>query len=170
MFITPEDLAPFADIDPAKAAGMIEDAEAMAVLTAPCISDLLVVPPDETPAELALREAKLAAIKAILRGAILRWEDAGSGAVTAENHQVGPFGVQNTYSPAARKSMFWPSELEQLQGICSSGEKGKAYKVDTAGFGAWPGTHLPWCSYHFGSYCSCGVGLAGYPIFELDGE
>lgn len=27
--------------------------------------------------------------------------------------------------------------------------------------------HLPWCSLHFGAtYCSCGVDIAGYPIFE----
>ena len=27
--------------------------------------------------------------------------------------------------------------------------------------------HLPWCSSYFGAtYCSCGVDIAGYPIFE----
>lgn len=27
--------------------------------------------------------------------------------------------------------------------------------------------HLPWCAYYFGAlYCSCGVDIAGYPIFE----
>lgn len=27
--------------------------------------------------------------------------------------------------------------------------------------------HLPWCSLYFGAnYCSCGVDIAGYPIFE----
>lgn len=27
--------------------------------------------------------------------------------------------------------------------------------------------HLPWCSLNFGAnYCSCGVDIAGYPIFE----
>jgi hypothetical protein len=29
--------------------------------------------------------------------------------------------------------------------------------------------HLPWCSSMFGAnYCSCGVDIAGEPIFELD--
>lgn len=29
--------------------------------------------------------------------------------------------------------------------------------------------HLPWCSLMLGAtYCSCGVDIAGYPIFELD--
>lgn len=28
--------------------------------------------------------------------------------------------------------------------------------------------HLPWCSLNIGAlYCSCGVDIAGYPIFEL---
>jgi len=30
-------------------------------------------------------------------------------------------------------------------------------------------SHLPWCSQMLGaSYCSCGVDIAGYPIFESD--
>lgn len=169
-FITPADLAPFATIDAAKAAAMIADAESMAILTAPCLPGLLVVPEDETPEAEALRLAKLNAVKAILRGAILRWEDAGSGALQTQQEQTGPFGVQTTVAPQVRKSMFWPSELEQLQGICSSGEKGSAFTLDTAP-GLSSGTaslHAPWCSYHFGAtYCSCGVDLSGYPMFEV---
>lgn len=170
-FIQPGDLDPFVVISAGKAAAMITDAESMATLTAPCLPGLLTVPPDDTPEALALREAKLAAVKAILRGAILRWEDAGSGALQATQEQTGPFGVQTTVAPAARKSMFWPSEIEQLQGICASGEKGKAFAVDTApgtGLSATGGLHAPWCSYHFGAlYCSCGVDLSGYPMFEV---
>lgn len=29
--------------------------------------------------------------------------------------------------------------------------------------------HLPWCSVAFGELCSCGVSIAGEPIFELGG-
>lgn len=30
--------------------------------------------------------------------------------------------------------------------------------------------HLPWCSLYFGGpVCSCGVDIAGYPIYETDG-
>ena len=30
--------------------------------------------------------------------------------------------------------------------------------------------HLAWCSLYFGAnYCSCGVDIAGYPIFETFG-
>lgn len=33
--------------------------------------------------------------------------------------------------------------------------------------GGYCTAHLPWCSLNFGAdYCSCGVDLAGYPIYE----
>ena len=116
MFITPADLEPFATIDPAKAAAMIEDAEAMAVLAAPCLSTL------DDP-------AKVAAVKAILRGAIVRWHEAGSGAVTQQSS--GPFS-QSVDTTKTRRGMFWPSEIVQLRDLCgSSGGSGRAFEVDT---------------------------------------
>jgi hypothetical protein len=43
-------------------------------------------------------------------------------------------------------------------------ENGGAFSVDMIGFAT---AHLPWCSFNFGAvYCSCGVDIAGYPIFE----
>jgi hypothetical protein len=39
-----------------------------------------------------------------------------------------------------------------------------AYTIDMLGTDS---CHLPWCSLNFGAlYCSCGVDIAGYPIFE----
>lgn len=35
--------------------------------------------------------------------------------------------------------------------------------------GGYYSAHLPWCSLAFGSLCSCGVDIAGEPIFELGG-
>jgi hypothetical protein len=101
-FLDPNDLDPFATIDPLKADAMIEDAEAMAVLVAPCIA--------------AAGFAHAAALKAILRGAILRWNDSGTGAIQAQT--AGPFG-QTLDTRQERKAMFWPSEIEQLQNLCS---------------------------------------------------
>jgi len=41
---------------------------------------------------------------------------------------------------------------------------GGAFSVDM--FGA-SSVHLPWCAFYFGAtYCSCGVDIAGVPIFE----
>ena len=60
---------------------------------------------------------------------------------------------------------LWPTEITRLQDICKAAGTGKAFAVDTAASSAGP--HLPWCSLMFGAaYCSCGVDIAGYPIFE----
>ena len=164
QFIAEADLAPFATIDAAKAVAMIADAEAQAILVAPCLPGLLDAPDGETAADLAVRQAKLAAALSILRAAILRWEDVGSGAVQTIQTQTGPFGQQQVSAPQVRRSMFWPSEIEQLQGICKDPESGKAYSVDTVAMAA---IHAPWCALMLGAtYCSCGADIAGYPIYE----
>ena len=42
-----------------------------------------------------------------------------------------------------------------------------AYMIDVLGSTSG---HLPWCSYTMGAlYCSCGVDIAGEPIYELGG-
>lgn len=147
-FIKPEDLAPFASIAEAKATAMIEDAEAMAKLVAPCIADT--------------EFAHTAAVKAVLRGAILRWNDAGSGAVTTQT--AGPYS-QTYDNRQTRKSLFWPSEIEQLQDLCTPEGTGKAYAVDTVAPCA--AVHADVCALTFGAlYCSCGADLAGVPLWE----
>lgn len=99
--LEPSDLTPFASIAEEKAQAMIDDALALAARVAPCITD--------TDFEYD------AAAKAILRGAILRWNDSGSGAL--QSQQAGPFGqALDTRQP--RRSMFWPSEITQLQQLC----------------------------------------------------
>lgn len=115
VHLTPDDLAPFApDIDPEKAQVMIEDAIATAAVIAPCILS-----------EDFVHEA---AAKAILRAAILRWNDSGSGAVT----QVSAGSFQQTIDNRnPRKSMFWPSEIVDLQKLCNISRSGKAFTVDT---------------------------------------
>jgi len=145
--ITVEDLKPFAQIDALKAQAMIDDALAMAVMVAPCLGN------DD------LEPAKAAAAKAILRGAILRWDEAGTGALQSQT--TGPFGqVIDTRQP--RRAMFWPSEITQLQAICK-GSSG-AFSIDTV-----PNrriTHAQTCAVNFGAnYCDCGADIAGRPIF-----
>lgn len=100
-FLSAEDLAPFATISLEKAVAMIEDAEAMAILAAPCIA--------------SQSFANTAAVKAILRGAIIRWNDSGSGALQAQT--AGPFG-QTIDTRQDRRGMFWPSEIVALQALC----------------------------------------------------
>ena len=161
QFIVEADLAPFATIDAAKATEMVADAEAQAILIAPCLPGLLTVPVDETVAALALRTAKLAAVKSILRGAILRWDEAGTGAVQTE--VTGPFSKTTQYQ--ARRGMFWPSELTQLQDICKDTAASKIYSVDTVPYTT---AHAPWCDLMLGgTTCSCGADIAGYPIYGV---
>lgn len=130
-FLTPADLAPFATIDAGKATAMIEDATAMAVGVAPCIAD---------STESQLR----AQVKAVLRAAILRWNDAGSGAKTTKQDTTGPFSHQETYDTRTHRSgLFWPDEISTLQGLCTQARK-RAFSIDTtpasarAALEAWP--------------------------------
>lgn len=130
-FLNVTDLAPFATIDAAKAEAMIDDAEAMAVLAAPCIT--------------AVGFTNTAAVKAILRGAVIRWNEAGSGALQAQ--QAGPFG-QTLDTRQERRGMFWPSEIVQLQGLCAGAEGGTyttslAGPTDTDGYWSTPSTWVP---------------------------
>lgn len=111
--LMPADLTPFATITPAKANEMIEDALGMAEVVAPCI----------TKPEFAHRRAA----KAILRGAILRWNEAGGGAATTKT--AGIYG-QTVDTRQPRKAMFFPSEIEQLQKLCRGADEGGAFAID----------------------------------------
>jgi hypothetical protein len=119
VLIAASDLAPFATIDSTKAAAMISDAIGMAVINAPCLA---------TPDNLTANQ--LAAAKAVLRTAILRWNDAGSGAVETQS-MLGMSVTLDTKQH--RRSMFWPSEIEDLQRICKAGTiDGGAFSINTA--------------------------------------
>jgi len=113
--LTPADLAPFApDLDQNQAEAMIGDATAMAYLLAPCLPNL--DPGDH----------RIAAAKAIVRAAILRWHDAGNGVQTTDQQTGGPF--TNTVTTQARTSMFWKSDETKLRALCGGG---KAFALDT---------------------------------------
>ena len=140
-------------------AAMVSGANARASRVAPCLVDALAA---ETPTDAqgsGLDEARL-----VLIGAVQRWAEAGSGALQTQT--AGPFG--QTIDTRQRTGFnLWPSEITGLQDICkslSTTPTGGAFSVDTIGTGT---LHLPWCDLMFnGSSCSCGVDIAGYPIFE----
>ena len=126
------DLSPFATIEEEKAQLMIDDALALAALVAPCI--------------LEDTFTHAAAAKAILRGAILRWNESGTGASVQQS--AGPFS-QTMDTRQQRRSMFWPTEIEQLQELCKQGGSSGAFALDTLPaisnqtimndcFGPWP--------------------------------
>jgi hypothetical protein len=152
--ITPADLAPFAEIPQAKAEAMIADALALAARVAPCITDADFAYPD--------------AAKAILRSAVLRWNDRGSGALTQET-----LGSDYSYSTDTRDSrgnrsgLFWPSEIEALQDLCKGEDTSGAYAIDTSPLLSGV-QHSDICALNFGGlYCSCGAVLTqNLPLYE----
>ncbi len=155
VWIEPEDLAPFAEIPRPKAEAMIADALAMARLAAPCID----------ADDFAYPDAALA----IIRGAILRWNDAGSGVRTSTSENIGPFQFSEAYQQPQRRALFWPSEIDQLKKLCSDSSSSKAWGYNTVG--GMGVMHADICSLHFGAaYCSCGAVLAGAPLWENDGD
>ncbi len=147
--LTLEDLEPFATIERAKAEAMIADALALAAQVAPCIVTAEFLYP--------------AAAKAVLRRAVIRWHEAGSGARTTQ--AAGPF--QETLETRPSRGLFWPSEINELAGLCSDGAGGDAFAVDTLGDGAI--IHADICALNFGAlYCSCGAVLTlGWPLYEV---
>lgn len=132
---------------------MLAGANAKAKRIAPCLAD------DADPAPTAdqLDEAKL-----VLLGAIIRWAQAGSGAL--QQQAAGPFSVTTDTRQRGGYNL-WPSEIEQLQSICRGGSNSGAFSIDTAGPDLT--NHAPWCALAFAAlYCSCGADIAGYPIYE----
>lgn len=117
--LTPADLTPFATIEVTKAQEMIDDALARAARVAPCIRDT------------TLSDDNSRAARAVIRDAILRKNEAGSGA--AQSHTAGPFGVTlDTRQP--HRVLFWPSEEDELRSICRDHAgiaQGGAFVVDT---------------------------------------
>lgn len=112
--LTPADLVHFATIPTAKAAAMIEDALAMAAVVAPCI----------TAGGFAHRRSA----KAILRGAILRWHEAGSGAVQTQTTMSYGQTIDTRQRP---KVMFFPSEFGALRRLCRpASDTGGAFSID----------------------------------------
>lgn len=139
------DLAPFADIEPVKAQAMIDDALAMAERVAPCITTAAFLYP--------------AAAKALLRGSIIRWAEAGSGAMSSIQESAGAFSQSHTVDTRQqRRGMFWPSEIEQLQDLCKGSQLSGAFSIDTLATVSL--AHNDTCSINFGAlYCSCGAVL-----------
>lgn len=128
----------------------VDGANARASRVAPCLAAT-----DPEPSDDQLAEAKL-----ILIGAVIRWSQAGSGAL--QSLQAMAFGA--TFDTRQRSGFnLWPSEITQLQDICKSASESKAFSIDTVNCGS---QHSPICSIYFGGACSCGAVIAGEAIYE----
>lgn len=154
--IVPDDLDPFANIPDDKAQAMIDDGLALAARVAPCILT------DQ------LSDADRAAVKAILRNAILRWNEAGTGALSGLQQSAGSFQVSQTLdSRSPRRTLLWPSEISDLQDICKGTSSSNAFSINTVPVDRAV-VHADICSINFGSeWCSCGAIITGrLPLYE----
>jgi hypothetical protein len=86
-------------------------------LSAPCIDDVDFAYPD--------------AAKAIIRTAILRWNDSGAAGRTQVSDSVGPFSHAESYQQPVRRALFSAPEIQQLQALCKSSQAGRAFEVDS---------------------------------------
>lgn len=139
---------------------MVAGANARAARVAPCL-----VWNNEDDDHPAPSDDQLAEARLVLVGAVKRWSETGSGALQSQT--AGPFGM--TVDTRQRTGFnLWPSEIEALQEICSSGTEssGGAFSITP---GATGDAHMPWCTINMGGeYCSCGADLTNYayPLWE----
>lgn len=83
------------------------------------------------------------------------------GAVTAVQQTAGPYSQSTSYANPQGDLYLTKTERKML-GL----GRASAFSIDTR-VNRCSG-HLPWCSLMFGAvYCSCGVDIAGRPIFEV---
>lgn len=107
---------PLPSLNPLDAQQYINDALARAAIVAPCINDA------------DLSEAKIAGFKAIIRAAIVRRVEGGSGAVTTQG--VGPYSFV-TDTRRTSGGMFQPVEIKDLQTLCRAPTDARAHTLDT---------------------------------------
>lgn len=119
MFLKPQDLSPFAEIPLDKAQAMIDDAEAKALVIEPKLAQN-----DQ------LSATQINAVRALLRDAILRWNDRGSGALTQTS--IGQVNVSSD-SRSWGQNLFTSREEAQLRSIAAgSANRDKAFMVNMA--------------------------------------
>lgn len=149
--IVPADLQKFdADLDTATAEDMIRTAWVRALRLAPCLGE----EDFDSPLDLEV-------VKDVLRGAILRWNERGAGAV--QQRTAGEYGETLREDNA---NLFRPNEIRDLQSLCSDYRKrGRASTIST--LPSWAGVqvqHAEWCAWNFAvnpTFCDCGALLSG---------
>lgn len=108
---------------------------------------LNVDPIDEAKLDYVIREAVVAQVK--------RPDDATQVTISVDDG-----ATSKTYRSGAGRVQI----LDEWWVLLGLTDPKGAYSVDQLGPDS---VHLPWCALNFGgTYCSCGVDIAGYPIFE----
>lgn len=123
--ITAEDLLLFCpELSKNQAEIMVKNAIAVASFHAPCL------------AEDTITEQQASVAYAVILDALRRWADSGSGALSAETQQVGPFGQTLSYDTRSGiRTGYYQSEINMLKQICEGRRKKRpnAWSVDTIG-------------------------------------
>lgn len=125
----------------------VDGANSRASRIAPCLTWDGSEDGKPAPTSEMLAEARL-----VLVGAISRWAQAGAGA--ASQMTAGPYSVALDTRQRPGYNL-WPSEIEQLQEICSNGRSGQvAFSITPC---SETPKHDPWCSLtaFAGSACDC---------------
>lgn len=103
--LTADDFTAWDVTDHDKLDALIGDVLSQAVVVAPCLD--------------AAEFAYARAAKAILREAVLRRLDAGSGALTTRQQGTGPFSQMEVIDQRSNRTILRPADISQLQALCS---------------------------------------------------
>jgi hypothetical protein len=123
----------------------ISDAEMLVQIRADQL--LITEPIDEAKLDYVVREAVVAHIK--------KPDDATQVSVSIDDGS----STKSYKSGKGRVTI-----LDEWWTILGLTDPSGAFAIDMLGFSSM---HLPWCALAFGAlYCSCGVDIAGVPIFE----
>jgi hypothetical protein len=124
LYLQPADVTPLVDIELARLAVLIEDAETFATMAAPPLAD-----------PLTLTEQQRAQVKTILRRAVVRESDSGTGAKVQESAGVYAYTVDTR--TARSVSFLTEEEQDTLRGIVGLGRSTTAFTIDLAPTSTW---------------------------------
>lgn len=78
-----------------------------------------------------LTDHQLAVAKAVIRKAVARWADSGSGGVTTKSQTAGPFQTSETFEARGDRPLLYDSEIDELRAVFAGEElpKRRAFSV-----------------------------------------
>ena len=127
MILTPADLGSEGQsADATTVEALVAGANAQAVRVAPCLTG-------------NTDDAVLAEARMVLIGAVKRWLQAGSGAVTQVG--AGPFQMSTDTRSGRSGYSLWPSEIATLRVLCGggAGDEDAAFMIDMTPAGTTDG-------------------------------
>lgn len=146
--LTADDMAGLVTADPALLNVVITDVENYAISEIPGLDDVVLTTG-------VFPEQVVARVRSVLRQAVRRYIEAGTGAIVT---QAAPGGYSQTVDATAlrRGGLLYARELDTLRKILgvskTSGDPRRAIML-----GGVPGTHAPWCGTTWSAACDCPV-------------